>query len=131
MLHSGVPAFTLVTGVLSNVVSNVAAVLLMRPEIAAFPDPHQAWLVLAMASTLAGNFTLLGSAATLIVAVDHLEPEGARLCGPGIRASAQLSLPGIPALQANTAMFPLGFYCLFTCGTRIAALPRSTRLEVC
>ena len=50
----------------------------MRPEIAAFPDPHQAWLVLAMASTLAGNFTLLGSAATLIVAeVAHVH--GARL----------------------------------------------------
>jgi alpha-D-ribose 1-methylphosphonate 5-triphosphate synthase subunit PhnH len=69
--------------------------------------------------------------ATLIVAVDHLEPEGVRLCGPGIRGAAQLSLPGIPALQANTAIFPLGFDCLFTCGTRIAALPRSTRLEVC
>ena len=68
VLKSGIPAFTLVTGVLSNVVSNVPAVLLMRPEIASFPDPHQAWLVLAMASTLAGNFTLLGSAATLIVA---------------------------------------------------------------
>jgi len=68
VLKSGIPAFTLVTGVLSNVVSNVPAVLLMRPEIASFPDPHQAWLVLAMASTLAGNFTLRGSAATLIVA---------------------------------------------------------------
>ncbi|MBK8139035.1 MAG: anion transporter [Chloroflexi bacterium] len=68
ILKSGIPAFTVVTGVLSNVVSNVPAVLLMRPEIASFPDPHQAWLVLAMASTLAGNFTLLGSAATLIVA---------------------------------------------------------------
>jgi Na+/H+ antiporter NhaD/arsenite permease-like protein len=31
-------------------------------------NPEQAWLTLAMASTLAGNFTLLGSAATLIVA---------------------------------------------------------------
>ena len=78
VLHSGIPAFTIVTGVLSNVVSNVPAVLLMRPEIAAFPDPHQAWLVLAMASTLAGNFTLLGSAATLIVA-EVAQVHGARL----------------------------------------------------
>ncbi|MFZ0097507.1 MAG: phosphonate C-P lyase system protein PhnH [Gemmobacter sp.] len=69
--------------------------------------------------------------ATLIVAVDRLEPEGARLCGPGIRQAARLSLPGIDALQANAAMFPLGFDCLFTCGNRIAALPRSIRLEVC
>ncbi len=78
VLHSGIPAFTLITGVLSNAVSNVPAVLLMRPEIAAFPDPHQAWLVLAMASTLAGNFTLLGSAATLIVA-EVAQVHGARL----------------------------------------------------
>lgn len=68
VLKSGIPAFTVVTGALSNVVSNVPAVLLLRPEMASFPDPHQAWLVLAMASTLAGNLTLLGSAATLIVA---------------------------------------------------------------
>lgn len=68
ILKSGIPAFTVVTGVLSNVVSNVPAVLLLRPEMSSFADPHQAWLVLAMASTLAGNLTLLGSAATLIVA---------------------------------------------------------------
>lgn len=78
ILHSGIAPFTIVTGVLSNVVSNVPAVLLMRPEIAAFPDPHQAWLTLAMASTLAGNFTLLGSAATLIVA-EVAKAHGARL----------------------------------------------------
>ncbi len=68
VLHSGVPAFTGVVGALSNIVSNVPAVLLLRPEIGSFPDPEQAWLTLAMASTLAGNLTLLGSAATLIVA---------------------------------------------------------------
>jgi len=59
---------SLTTGVLSNVVSNVPAVLLLRPEIGTLPNAQQAWLTLAMSSTLAGNFTLLGSAATLIVA---------------------------------------------------------------
>ena len=34
----------------------------------ALVDPQRAWLVVAMASTLAGNFTLLGSVANLIVA---------------------------------------------------------------
>jgi Na+/H+ antiporter NhaD/arsenite permease-like protein len=67
-MTSGIPAFTLVTAVLSNLISNVPAVLLLQTEIGAFADTQQAWLVLAMASTLAGNFTLLGSAATLIVA---------------------------------------------------------------
>jgi len=31
-------------------------------------DPQRAWLVVAMGSTLAGNFTLVGSVANLIVA---------------------------------------------------------------
>ena len=39
-------------------------------------DPHRSWLILAMASTLAGNLTLVGSIANLIVA------EGARRVSP-------------------------------------------------
>lgn len=58
-----------VTGVaLSNLVSNVPAVLLFRPFVPDFPAPTQAWLTLAMATTFAGNLTLLGSVANLIVA---------------------------------------------------------------
>jgi Na+/H+ antiporter NhaD/arsenite permease-like protein len=57
-----------VAAVLSNLVSNVPAVLLFRPLVPHLPDPHGAWLVLAMSSTLAGNLTLLGSVANLIVA---------------------------------------------------------------
>lgn len=56
------------TAVLSNIVSNVPAVLILRPFVPTFPDPGRAWLVVAMASTLAGNLTLLGSVANLIVA---------------------------------------------------------------
>ena len=36
--------------------------------MAGLPDPQRAWLVIAMASTLAGNLTLVGSVANLIVA---------------------------------------------------------------
>lgn len=68
VIHGGVASLTAVTVVLSNVVSNVPAVLLLRPEIAAMPNAQLGWLTLAMASTLAGNLTLLGSAANLIVA---------------------------------------------------------------
>jgi Na+/H+ antiporter NhaD/arsenite permease-like protein len=68
VLQGGVASLSIATGVLSNVVSNVPAVLLLRPEIPTLPNPGQAWLTLAMASTLAGNLTLLGSAANLIVA---------------------------------------------------------------
>jgi Na+/H+ antiporter NhaD/arsenite permease-like protein len=54
--------------VLSNLVSNVPAVMLFRPVVPTLADPHSAWLTLAMATTLAGNLTLLGSVANLIVA---------------------------------------------------------------
>jgi Na+/H+ antiporter NhaD/arsenite permease-like protein len=40
----------------------------LKPFISDLPDPTRAWLVVAMASTLAGNFTLVGSVANLIVA---------------------------------------------------------------
>jgi Na+/H+ antiporter NhaD/arsenite permease-like protein len=41
--------------------------LLFKPLIIHLPDPTKAWLTLAMSSTLAGNLTLLGSIANLIV----------------------------------------------------------------
>jgi Na+/H+ antiporter NhaD/arsenite permease-like protein len=56
-----------VTAGLSNLVSNVPAVLVLKPFIVGLHDPQRTWLVVAMASTLAGNFTVLGSIANLIV----------------------------------------------------------------
>ncbi len=56
-----------VAAVLSNLASNVPAVLLFKPIVPHLADPSRAWLVLAMASTLAGNLTVLGSVANLIV----------------------------------------------------------------
>jgi Na+/H+ antiporter NhaD/arsenite permease-like protein len=56
-----------VTALLSNLVSNVPALLLLKPLVPSMGDPRRAWLVLAMASTLAGNLTILGSIANLIV----------------------------------------------------------------
>ncbi len=67
-LSLGTPAtLAVVSAVLSNLVSNVPAVLVLKPFIQDLANPKQAWLVLAMASTLAGNFTILGSVANLIV----------------------------------------------------------------
>lgn len=63
-----VPVLSAVTALLSNLVSNVPAVLVMKPFVAALKEHDTAWLVVAMASTLAGNFTILGSIANLIVA---------------------------------------------------------------
>lgn len=55
---------------LSNLVSNVPAVMLLEPVLHALPPEvqEQGWLALAMSSTLAGNLTMLGSIANLIVA---------------------------------------------------------------
>ncbi len=55
-----------VTAILSNLISNVPAVLLLQPLIP--KDDTHCWLLLAAGSTLAGNFTLFASVANLIVA---------------------------------------------------------------
>jgi len=55
------------TAILSNLVSNVPAVLVFKGFVARLPNQAHAWLTLAMSSTLAGNLTVLGSVANLIV----------------------------------------------------------------
>jgi Na+/H+ antiporter NhaD/arsenite permease-like protein len=66
--------FTLVVAGLCNVVNNVPAVMLEKSLVRQLPNPHTAWLGLAMSSTLAGNLTLTGSVANLIV-VETAKPE--------------------------------------------------------
>src|SRR5205085_960040 len=56
------------TAVLSNIISNVPAVLALKPFVLGLADQHRAWLVIAMSATLAGNLSLVGSVANLIVA---------------------------------------------------------------
>ncbi|MGA8870338.1 MAG: hypothetical protein WB460_04330 [Candidatus Acidiferrales bacterium] len=53
--------------VLSNLVSNVPAVLLFRPLVSSFPNSRLIWLAVASTRTLAGNATPLSSVANLIV----------------------------------------------------------------
>lgn len=72
-----IDSLSLVSAALSNLVSNVPAVLLLEPAAQAVPAGarESAWLALAMSSTLAGNLTLLGSVANLIV-VESARREG-------------------------------------------------------
>jgi len=56
-----------VSAILSNLVSNVPAVMLLKPLVPSLGNSNILWLVLAMSSTLAGNLTLIGSVANLIV----------------------------------------------------------------
>jgi Na+/H+ antiporter NhaD/arsenite permease-like protein len=51
----------------SQLVSNVPFVLLAGHWIPRLPDPELLWLATALASTLAGNLTVVGSVANLIV----------------------------------------------------------------
>jgi len=66
---------------------------------------------------------------TMIVEMPALEATGARLTGPGIKDHAALSLPETPAFQRNAALFPLGLDFFFTHADRVAALPRTTKVE--
>lgn len=68
-------------------------------------------------------------AATLIVDGHDFDAAPATLTGPGIRVQAMLALPDPAAFAANHARFPLGWDAIFTAGTRIAALPRSTKVR--
>jgi len=91
---SSVPVLALVTAVLSQLVSNVPAVLVLRPFVAPLADPGHAWLVVALASTLAGNLTIVGSVANLIVV------EQARKAGIAISFRRYL-VAGVPVALAT------------------------------
>ena len=84
----GPAAFAAAVAVMSNLVSNVPAVMLFAHLVPELPDPHRAWLILAMASTLAGNLTVVGSIANLIVV------EGSRrLCPISFREYLKAGVP--------------------------------------
>ncbi|MCW1920351.1 phosphonate C-P lyase system protein PhnH [Rhodobacter sp. KR11] len=102
---------------------------------APFVAPEAAMLALGTWDTLPRARFPLGlpdypdRSATLIVETATLTTEGPRLTGPGIQTEAHLSLPEVTAFQENRALFPQGLDFFFTCGARLAALPRSTRVE--
>jgi Na+/H+ antiporter NhaD/arsenite permease-like protein len=63
-----VSVFVLLVVAGSNTISNVPLVLLMSPMLPTLPQAPIAWLLLSFVSTVAGNLTLVGSVANLIVA---------------------------------------------------------------
>ncbi len=63
----GLAWLTGLSAVLSNLISNVPAVLLLAQVVQALGGSNQLWLSLAMSSTLAGNATILGAACNVIV----------------------------------------------------------------
>ena len=83
------PVFVAVAAIFSNVVSNVPAVMLLQALVPAFPDARTGWLALAMSSTLAGNLTITGSVANIIV-VERAAAEGVHI---GFREYFRVGLP--------------------------------------
>ncbi len=97
-LHLEQPGVLAVVAVLlSNLVSNVPAVMLLLPHLGA--DPQSAGLLLALVSTLAGNLLLVGSIANLIV-VDLAARQGIAI---DWRAHGRLALPAALLSLAATA----------------------------
>lgn len=84
----GVAGFSAAMLVGSNVVSNVPLVLLVGPHMPSLGGGDAGWVALAWVTTVAGNLTLVGSVANLIVA------EGAREAHTlGFREHLRFGLP--------------------------------------
>ena len=106
-----VAVLSVAAAVLSNLVSNVPAVLLFKPIYPQISQGMSTGLVLASASTLAGNLTLLGSIANLIV-IEQARREGnrdqlhrlleGRPAGHARHARDRHRLAAIPALAPCT-----------------------------
>jgi Na+/H+ antiporter NhaD/arsenite permease-like protein len=94
--------FTVATALFSNVVSNVPAVMLLKslaPHVISHhgsTNPQTGWLLLAMSSTLAGNLTVTGSIANIIV-IERARPEA------GI-SFTQYARIGVPVTIATLAL---------------------------
>jgi len=92
LAHHGLGGALALSGVmlvLSNLVSNVPAVLLASPVVLAAGGLRETWLIVAMSATLAGNLVLIGSMANLIVA-ERAATRGARL---GFLEYARVGIP--------------------------------------
>ncbi|CUH64794.1 Alpha-D-ribose 1-methylphosphonate 5-triphosphate synthase subunit PhnH [Thalassovita gelatinovora] len=85
--------------------------------------------LLPLAGYPIGNPEYPDRGATLVVEMPALTASGVTLSGPGIKDAAALNLPDRAAFRANAMQFPLGLDFFFTSENRIAALPRSTKVE--
>lgn len=87
------------------------------------------WDELPLAEFAIGTPEYPDRSATLIVERSSLASDGRALRGPGIKDVAHLNLPDGDVFAHNAALFPLGLDFIFTCGDRLAALPRTTKVS--
>lgn len=82
-----------------------------------------------------GNDECPESSTTLIIQTNGLSSmDGKRLSGPGIETFSTLKMEGLTERfwqdrQIQFTMFPLGVDIIFTCESRLVALPRTTKVE--
>lgn len=107
------------------------------------PDPSEADFALITRSDLmpalnkfnTGNNESPEFSTTLIIQAGKLSPtKGMQLTGPGIETFSTLNVEGLTNRfrqdrQEQFAIFPLGVDIIFTCENRLAALPRTTKVE--
>jgi len=117
---------------------HTGARLSSEPELAAFAVARAAELDAALWSDLdLGSDEAPQRGATLIVEVDSLDADAAtrlNLRGPGIETMQALAVTGLSngfwAWRVQTAaLLPRGVEIILVCGDRLAALPRTTRIE--
>ncbi|SDL06685.1 alpha-D-ribose 1-methylphosphonate 5-triphosphate synthase subunit PhnH [Modicisalibacter muralis] len=80
-----------------------------------------------------GNDSYPDRGTTLLVAVEYLSDDGPwQFSGPGIETQRCLGVGNAHALMSrlsvNRSRFPCGLDAILACGTRLAAIPRSTRI---
>ncbi len=95
--------------VLSNLVSNVPAVLLFRPLVSTFSHQHFVWLALAASSTLAGNCTPFSSVANLIVLQQANKKTAItfwEFCRVGLIVTVVTTVAAISLLALEYLLFP-------------------------
>ena len=101
---AGLAGFTLGMTVGANTVSNVPLVLLVGPELGQLGgDPALSWVLLAFVTTVAGNLTLIGSVANIIVAErarEHYDLGFWEYLRFGAASTATTLALGVPALIA-------------------------------
>ena len=100
LMEKNLPLLAGLSAALSNLISNVPAVMVLKSLIPAFPEPDKAWIALAAATTLAGNLTLFGSVANLIVA------ETAKQQGITLKFGTYLKI-GLPLALASLVITTL------------------------
>jgi alpha-D-ribose 1-methylphosphonate 5-triphosphate synthase subunit PhnH len=109
------------------------APIVATPNGAAFAFVTQPLVMPRLTAFARGSLDYPDASTTVIIDVDTINTgSGWALVGPGITGQRRLAISGLPEtfgadLDTNRAAFPCGVDIIFCVGTRIAALPRSTR----